>query len=224
MSGEQSKRLDALLESVTNSVSKMEVPYMFPPFLRMVLLCYLRYRGSDDFHWSTRTLNKSGKQNIILGDFLFLFRQRAAEENYKKVDAAVLEINNTALPCVDKLLDPILASVHIWFGICQGFGSVFIWYGSGSRVFITTNWKKFTAEKNLIFCGAKITIYLSLGLHKGRPSYKRSLQLSKENIQHFKTWNFLNFFYFCGSFLPSSGSGFRIRIRIHWPDWIPILI
>jgi hypothetical protein len=34
MSGEQSKRLDALLESVTNAVSKMEVSYMFPPFLR----------------------------------------------------------------------------------------------------------------------------------------------------------------------------------------------
>jgi hypothetical protein len=31
------------------------------------------------------------------------------------------------------------------------------------------------------------TIYLSLGFHKGRPSYMRSLQLSKENIQHFKT-------------------------------------
>jgi hypothetical protein len=42
---------------------------------------------------------------------------------------------------------------------------------------------------------------LSLGLHKGR--YKRSLQLSKENTQHFKTRNFLIFFYFCGSFLPS---------------------
>ena len=27
---------------------------------------------------------------------------------------------------------------------------------------------------------------LSLGLHKGLPSYSRSLQLSKENIQHFK--------------------------------------
>jgi hypothetical protein len=24
---------------------------------------------------------------------------------------------------------------------------------------------------------------------KGRPSYRRSLQLSKENIQHVKTWN-----------------------------------
>ncbi len=31
------------------------------------------------------------------------------------------------------------------------------------------------------------------------------------------------FFYFCGSFFPPrSGSGFRIRIRIHWPDWIQI--
>jgi hypothetical protein len=33
----------------------------------------------------------------------------------------------------------------------------------------------------------KTKIYLSLGLHKVRTSYRRSLQLSKENIQHFKT-------------------------------------
>jgi hypothetical protein len=46
----------------------------------------------------------------------------------------------------------------------------------------------------------------------------------------------MNFFYFCGAFLPSwiriripnsdpdseFGSGFRIRFRIHWPDWIRI--
>jgi hypothetical protein len=32
----------------------------------------------------------------------------------------------------------------------------------------------------------KIAIYLSLGLHKGCPSDRRSLQPSKENIQHFK--------------------------------------
>jgi hypothetical protein len=42
--------------------------------------------------------------------------------------------------------------------------------------------KKITANKNLI-----TTVYLSLGLHKERPSYRRSLQLSKEAIQHFKT-------------------------------------
>ncbi len=50
---------------------------------------------------------------------------------------------------------------------------------------------------------SKIAIYLSLGLHKGRPSYKTSLQPSKENIHHFKSWNFFTFFYFYGSFLPS---------------------
>jgi hypothetical protein len=38
-------------------------------------------------------------------------------------------------------------------------------------------------KKNL----SKTAIYLSLGLHKVCPSYRRSLQLSKEAIQHFKT-------------------------------------
>jgi hypothetical protein len=52
---------------------------------------------------------------------------------------------------------------------------------------MTENWKKFTAGKNLIFLWSKIAIYRSLGLHKGGPSYRRSLQPSKENIQHFKT-------------------------------------
>jgi hypothetical protein len=48
--------------------------------------------------------------------------------------------------------------------------------------------KKITAEKKIkFFFGSKTTIYLSLGLHKGRPSYRRSLQPSKENIQYLKT-------------------------------------
>jgi hypothetical protein len=34
-----------------------------------------------------------------------------------------------------------------------------------------------------------MAIYLSLGHHKGRPSYRRNLQPSKENIQHFKDEN-----------------------------------
>jgi hypothetical protein len=83
---------------------------------------------------------------------------------------------------------------------------------------MTKNWKKFTAEKKK-FLDQKLQFrYLSLGLHKERPSYRRSLPLSKEAIQHFKTWTT-----FVGNFcLPGSGSGFRIRIRIHWPDWIRI--
>jgi hypothetical protein len=33
---------------------------------------------------------------------------------------------------------------------------------------------------------SQLAIYLSLGLHKGHLSYRRSLQPSKENIQHLK--------------------------------------
>ncbi len=81
---------------------------------------------------------------------------------------------------------------------------------------MTKKIKKFTAEKKIL--GSKTTIYLSIGLHKGRPSYRRSLQSSKENIQHFKTWNFVFFSIFVGHFCPPgprSGS-------TDWPDWIRI--
>jgi len=46
-------------------------------------------------------------------------------------------------------------------------------------------------EKTAIF-------YLSLGLHKKSPSYRRSLQPSKESNLLFKKLNFLTLFYFCG--------------------------
>jgi hypothetical protein len=54
-------------------------------------------------------------------------------------------------------------------------------------VLMTKTRKNFTAEKKItgekkIFIGLKTTIHLSVGLHKERPSYRRSLQLSKENI------------------------------------------
>jgi hypothetical protein len=45
--------------------------------------------------------------------------------------------------------------------------------------------KKNTDEEKLSFFKTKFAIYLSLGLHNGRPNYRRSLQLSKETIQHF---------------------------------------
>ncbi len=47
-----------------------------------------------------------------------------------------------------------------------------------------------------------MTICLSVGIHKVRLSYRRSLQPSKENIQHFKTWNFLTFSFFVDHFCP----------------------
>ncbi len=68
-------------------------------------------------------------------------------------------------------------------------------------------------KKMWIFFLSKIAIYLFLCLRKGRLTYMKSLQPSKENIQHFKIWNFLTSFYFVGHFCHSgSGSG----IRIHW--------
>ncbi len=84
----------------------------------------------------------------------------------------------------------------------QGCGSAFISSGSsilgwipiririqsGSRALMTKNWrKKITAGKKIKFFGSKNTTYLSLGLHKERPSYWRSHQ-TLVNI------NFLNLF------------------------------
>jgi hypothetical protein len=81
--------------------------------------------------------------------------------------------------------------------------TVFIWYRSGSGsnlnpgVLMTKNLKNLQLTKNYIFL-SETTIYISLGLHKGQTkNYKRSLLLLKENMK------FLNFFYFCGSLLPS---------------------
>jgi hypothetical protein len=62
---------------------------------------------------------------------------------------------------------------------------------------------------------SQIAIYLSPGLHKGRPSYRRSLQPSKENIQHPSTLKheISNFFQFLRVILP-----YGIQIRIHGSD------
>ncbi len=116
-----------------------------------------------------------------------------------------------ALPCVD-----------VWLSGLWNRGSA---SSSESRVLMTKNWKKFTAEKKWIFFFF-IAIYLYLGLHKGRTSYRRSLQPSEKNIQHFKTWKFFTFSIFVGHFCPpGSGSGNSnkcgsMRIRIQNPgDW-----
>jgi hypothetical protein len=45
---------------------------------------------------------------------------------------------------------------------------------------------KIYSRKNDIFL-TKLAVYFSLGLHKGPPNYRRGLQPSNENIQHFKT-------------------------------------
>ncbi len=70
--------------------------------------------------------------------------------------------------------------------------------------------------------GSKTTICLSPGLHKGRPRYRRSLHLSKENINSKHEIYWLSSTFVSHFRPPGSGSRFRIRIRIHWLDWIRI--
>ncbi len=76
-------------------------------------------------------------------------------------------------------------------------------------------WPKIKKKKYSWNFLSKIAIYLSLCLHKGHPSYRRSLQTAKENIQHFNRWNLLTVLYFSGLFLHS---WIRIRIANLEPD------
>jgi hypothetical protein len=103
--------------------------------------------------------------------------------------------------------------------------------GSRSRDFEDQKLKRIYSW-NIFFFDKKLR-FISIGLHKGRPGYRRSLQPTKENIQHFKTLNFFTFSIFWVIFAShESGSGFsqpksmriqedldpillRIRIRSH---------
>ncbi len=68
-------------------------------------------------------------------------------------------------------------------------------------------------EKNSKFLRKKCNIFIICPFWRAS-SYRRSLQLSKENIQHFSLdWKLFIFLSLC---LP--GSGFTIRIRIHRPS------
>jgi hypothetical protein len=89
--------------------------------------------------------------------------------------------------------------------IDSGSGSIILGcIPNGIQGFNNQKLKKIYSWKTkLIEFWSKIAIYLSLGPHKGRSSYRRSLQPAKENIQNFKTWNFFNFSYFFGSILSS---------------------
>ncbi len=104
------------------------------------------------------------------------------------------------------------------YSLPQGCESVFIWYGSGSSilgwipdpgVLMTKNWKKFTTVK--FFLIKNYTL----------PCYKRSLQLLKENIQHFK--HVISFSTSVGHFCPP-GSGSTDPIEsgsatLHFPHY-----
>ncbi len=88
---------------------------------------------------------------------------------------------------------------------------------SGSDPF---HWTKFTAKKQLYIFWIK-----NYNLPISRPPYRTSKlqkKLSKEDIQHFKTWNFFNLCLLLWVIvaLLDPDSEYRVRIRIHWPNWI----
>jgi hypothetical protein len=76
-------------------------------------------------------------------------------------------------------------------------------YQSGSRVLMIKNLTIYS----WIFLMSKIAIYVSLDIHKGHPSYTRSLQPSKENMQHF------HLIFLWVIFALVDPDPFRIRIR-----------
>ncbi len=104
----------------------------------------------------------------------------------------------------------------------QGFGSVFIWYGFGSGSSIL-GWIPIRIQG---FHDEKLQLKKKFGLNYNLPiprHPKRTFKLQKKpsdlkrEYPALQNMKFLNFFSCCGS-----GSGFRIWIRIHWPDWIRI--
>ncbi len=85
-------------------------------------------------------------------------------------------------------------------------------------VLMTKVIKSYSWKNSYLFI-SKIAVRLSLGIHEGRPSYRRSLQRSVESIKLFKTWNVFLFFSFSGSFLPSRTRIQKTKIRIHNTDF-----
>jgi hypothetical protein len=82
---------------------------------------------------------------------------------------------------------------------------------SESRVDDQNFKKKTAAIFYIFFFGSKFKFtYPEAFIKYIHPTYRRSLQPSKENIQHLKRLNVFTFFYFTGSFLQCCGSGMFI--------------
>jgi hypothetical protein len=63
----------------------------------------------------------------------------------------------------------------------------------------------------------KLSIYLSLGLPKGRPGYRKCLQPLTENLQHLQKIKFIEFFQFL---LVTFALLYPDLIRIQSGQWI----
>jgi hypothetical protein len=89
---------------------------------------------------------------------------------------------------------------------------------------MTNYWKIFKGEKFFIFfwsnCNLGVT-YPKASIKDVRQKKPSALKREHPALQNMK---FLNFFLFLWVIFCSPGTEFRIRIRIHWPDWIRIWI
>ncbi len=110
------------------------------------------------------------------------------------------------------------------------------WYGSGSNTDPGFWWPKI--EKNLqlkFFIFFLQKLQLTIVLHKRRPSYRRSLQISKRTSSTSKhEIQFFQLLWVIFALLDTdpdpdqdpltwlNPDTIRIRIQIHWPDWIRI--
>ncbi len=98
---------------------------------------------------------------------------------------------------------PSVITVLLFF-IFLLFRILIHWLRIGIQPLRLKNWKKIS------YFLSKIATYFSLGLHKGRLSYCRSLQPSKRTSSTSKLFSIF-VFRFC-----PSGSGSGLRIWIHW--------
>ncbi len=174
------------------------------------------------------------------GDFLHILYcishecSRPIEQRHKKVQVWVNSTRSYLIIKINALFFYSKSFAHFirWFE--QGCGSVFIWYGSGSSILgrIPIRIQGFWWPKiGKMYSWKKITFFWikNYNLPIPGPPYRTSKLQKKPSAlkrEHTALQNmkFLNFFYFCGSFLPSwiadpdslYGSGFV------WPDWIRI--
>ncbi len=168
-------------------VSALRQPYTSPKPPRPMMRCteksfMLRVMFSSRFfHWQNRVNWERGRRGSLHGTHSRRLENIRNEVTFNCCGSAFI-------------LSGSRSSILGWIPIR-------IRIQSGSRAIE----KKLQPKKNFFF-ESKTTIYLSLSLHKERSSYRRSLQLSKEAIQHFKTWTFKFFSTYVGHFCPP-GSG-----------------
>ncbi len=134
-------------------------------------------------------------REFLLGDKKHVVSFAALQESRARGEAAHISSKHAQLRSVYQTVHLIRSprcSLFLNAVFRQGYGSAFIESGSGSSILRESypdpiriqgfDDQNVQLKIFLSFFGSKIAIYLSLGLRKGFPSYRRIRQPSKENI------------------------------------------